>query len=85
MTNNKNADVFAGASVNEGVRETSEGETAPATTGGCAQAGVQNQQLGNAFKFGKERASQADPALLPVERKRLFKLPGSFGMKGTSH
>lgn len=68
MTDNKNADDFTGASVNQGVRETSQGKTAPTPSGGCAEARIQNQQLANAFKFREERASHTDSALVPVER-----------------
>ena len=85
MTDNKNADVFTGASVNQGVWETSEGKTAPTPTGGCAEARIQNQQLANAFKFNEERASHTDSALVSIERESLLKLPYCFRRKGIGH
>ena len=58
MAHNKNADLVASASVNQGVRKTSEGKTALAATLWRAESRVRNQQYGDAFKFSKEGTRQ---------------------------
>jgi hypothetical protein len=85
MANNENADICHGTSINQGVRKTSEWESA--SVPGCwgAEARVRNQQNCDAIKFGKECARQTDSSLLPIERKSFLKLSGRFGMKEECH
>jgi hypothetical protein len=85
MANNKNADFCAGASIDQGVRETSEGETAPAPSHWRAETGVGNQQNCHTFKFRKECARQTDSTLLPIELKGFLQLCNRFGMKRVRH
>lgn len=85
VANDKNSNVFVGASIDQRVREASEREAAPTAGGGCSKARVRDQQRNDTLELCKECASQADPALLPVERKGFLQLLCRFGMKGICH